>query len=159
LWHGANWTFIIWGLIHALCYLPLLYINTTRKYTDTVARNKPFPNFKELLSIIFTFMLTTIAWIFFRAENVDHAFNYLNAIWSESIWQMPDFGNNSLALTTFLLVGFMFIIEWIARDHNFALEKLAMSWKRPLRWTFYYLIILSIFYFFGNEQAFIYFQF
>lgn len=159
LWHGANWTFIIWGLIHALCYLPLLYINTTRKYTDTVARNKPFPNFKELLSIIFTFMLTTIAWIFFRAENVDHAFNYLNAIWSESIWQMPDFVNNSLALTTFLLVGFMFIIEWIARDHNFALEKLAMSWKRPLRWTFYYLIILSIFYFFGSEQEFIYFQF
>jgi D-alanyl-lipoteichoic acid acyltransferase DltB (MBOAT superfamily) len=159
LWHGANWTFIIWGLIHALCYMPLLFLNTTRTYTDTVAVNQLLPNLKELLSILFTFILTTLAWIFFRAETVGHAFNYLNAIWSESIWQVPNFGKNSSALITLLLVGFMLVIEWIAREHNFALEKLATNWKRPLRWTFYYLIILSIFYFFGSEQEFIYFQF
>jgi D-alanyl-lipoteichoic acid acyltransferase DltB (MBOAT superfamily) len=159
LWHGANWTFIIWGLIHALCYMPLLFLNTTRTYTDTVAVNQQLPNLKELLAILFTFILTTLAWIFFRAETVDHAFNYLNAIWSVDTWQVPDFGNNRMAFTTLLLVGFMLFIEWIAREHNFALEKLATNWKRPLRWTFYYLIILSIFYFFGSEQEFIYFQF
>jgi hypothetical protein len=124
-----------------------------------VAVNQLLPNLKELLSILFTFILTTLAWIFFRAETVGHAFNYLNAIWSESIWQVPNFGKNSSALITLLLVGFMLVIEWIAREHNFALEKLATNWKRPLRWTFYYLIILSIFYFFGSEQEFIYFQF
>src|SRR5690606_16954384 len=73
LWHGANWTFIVWGFLNALYFLPVLLTKRNRNHIDIVARNKFLPNFKELLGIIVTFSLTVFAWIFFRAENLTHA--------------------------------------------------------------------------------------
>lgn len=159
LWHGANWTFIIWGLIHAIFYLPLLWLNTTRKFTNIVAENRFFPSVHELFSMFVTFIITTIAWIFFRAETVRQAFDYYQALWSSSILNSPNFSDNLLALTVLLLVGFMLCIEWITRRSNFALEHFGLGWHLNLRWAFYYMLIFSIFYYFGSEQEFIYFQF
>ena len=69
-WHGANWTFIVWGLIHAMLYLPLFLRGKNRKYTTLiVAGDKWFPNLKELLQMGVTFFLVMIAWVFFRSEN------------------------------------------------------------------------------------------
>ena len=74
-WHGANWTFIAWGAINAIYFLPLFLTNRNRKNIDVVALNRVLPSLKELINIVSTFILTVFAWIFFRAENINHAFS------------------------------------------------------------------------------------
>ncbi|RYG41043.1 MAG: MBOAT family protein, partial [Chitinophagaceae bacterium] len=69
-WHGANWTFIIWGLLNALYIMPSVLIGNNRNYLDTVAGGKLLPDFREFFSMAITFGLTVLAWIFFRAESV-----------------------------------------------------------------------------------------
>ncbi|MDC0957853.1 MBOAT family protein, partial [Flavobacteriaceae bacterium] len=77
-WHGANWTFIIWGALNAIYFLPLLLTNNNRKNLGVVAEGKYLPSFRELFAMLTTFLLTVFAWIFFRADNVNHAFRIVN---------------------------------------------------------------------------------
>src|SRR5690606_34552897 len=72
-WHGANWTFIVWGALNAIYFLPLLLTNNNRNNLEIVAQGKYFPTWKEWLAMCITFGLTVFAWIFFRAENIGHA--------------------------------------------------------------------------------------
>ena len=81
-WHGANWTFIIWGGLNALYFLPSMLLNKNRMNLGTVAEGKLLPSVKDLLNMSITFALTLFAWIFFRAENVQHAFQYISQIFS-----------------------------------------------------------------------------
>ncbi|MFH0735507.1 MAG: MBOAT family O-acyltransferase [bacterium] len=158
-WHGANWTFIIWGALNALFFLPLLLSNKNRKNLDIVAKGKLFPNLKELLLMLGTFALTVFAWIFFRANNVGHAISYITRIFSSSIFEIPNFDGMRMGLTTIMLVVIFVIIEWNGRESKYAIEQLGQKWKRPLRYAMYYIIIISIFWYAGKEQQFIYFQF
>jgi alginate O-acetyltransferase complex protein AlgI len=83
-WHGANWTFIIWGLFHALLFLPLLLLdlNKTNRSEDIGGANV-FPGSREFGQMILTFSLVTIGWIFFRAPDISTAFSYLGRIISD----------------------------------------------------------------------------
>ena len=76
-WHGAKWTFIAWGAINALYFIPLLVLKKNRVHTDSVALNKVFPNAREFIQMAATFVLVTIAWVFFRAENIALATDYI----------------------------------------------------------------------------------
>ena len=156
LWHGANWTFIIWGFLNALYFLPLLLTKRNRNFIDIVAKDSRFPTFKELLSMLLTFGLTVLAWIFFRAESVGHALNYLKGILSSSLLQLPSIRPSDLI---FLIILFL-LIEWIGRRNRFAIEFLLTSKSKVLRWSFYMVIIILTFIFSSEtEQEFIYFQF
>lgn len=154
-WHGANWTFIIWGALNAVFFLPLLLSNKNRNHLGIVAENRLLPSFKEIINIGMTFLLTTFAWIFFRAENVKHAISYISSILSKSTFTTPEI----VPKTLILLISLFMIIEWLGRKHQYALEKAGSNWKKPFRYTMYYAIILMIFWFGGKEQNFIYFQF
>lgn len=156
-WHGANWTFIFWGGLNALYFLPLLIFNKNRQHLDIVAKGKYLPTFKEFFQILMTFSLTVFAWIFFRAENIGHAFRYISEIFSTSLISMPGFKN---PIIIFLVLIFI-IIEWVGREQEFALEQFGLNWNKYLRWFFYYCITISIIisHFEGQEQEFIYFQF
>ena len=159
-WHGANWTFIIWGALNAIYFLPLLLLNKNRINTDVVAQNKNIPSLKELLLMINTFMLTVFAWIFFRAENISHAFSYINTIFSELIFTIPEFQNMKQAGITLLLIMFFMIIEWFGRKEKYAYENIKNindTFKRHIIYILTIVIILM----FGNfqENQFIYFQF
>lgn len=90
-WHGANWTFIVWGALNAVYFLPLLLAKRNRVNIEIVAKGKYLPSFKEILAMMTTFSLTLLAWIFFRAESVGHALNYLNEIFSSSLFLAPEF--------------------------------------------------------------------
>lgn len=158
-WHGANWTFIVWGALNAIYFLPLLLTNNNRNNLETVALGKLLPNFRELLSILFTFGLTVFAWIFFRAENIAHAINYISEILSPSLFSIPKFSGMYNAIITIILVGVFVVIEWLGRDGQYAISNLWVKWKRPLRYAMYYAIMIAIFWFGGKEQQFIYFQF
>ncbi|MFZ2432367.1 MAG: MBOAT family O-acyltransferase [Lutibacter sp.] len=154
-WHGANWTFIVWGALNALYFLPLMVFNKNRQHLDNVAKGRNLPNLKEFFQILITFGLTVFAWIFFRAENIGHAFRYISEIFSASLFSMPGFKNYTII---FLILIFI-LIEWIGREQEHALEKLGLSWNRSFRYGMYYAIIIAIFLYGGKEQQFIYFQF
>ena len=156
-WHGANWTFIVWGLVNALYIMPSVIFKTNRTNLDIVAKGKYFPTIKELLSMSITFCLTVLAWIFFRANNLSHAFSYISGIFSSSLFTSPYLPETSAQ--TLLLTGAFFVIEWLGREQHYAIAHLGLTLYRPVRWTMYYSIILTVLYFAGNKQPFIYFQF
>ncbi|MDD3080348.1 MAG: MBOAT family protein [Paludibacter sp.] len=158
-WHGANWTFIAWGGLNALYFLPLLLTKNNRKNLDTVAKGRILPTFKETLQMLLTFGIVVFGWIFFRAENIDHAFSYISGIFSSSLFSIPHFSGMKQALTTILLTTLFLAIEWNGRNDKYAIENLGLKWKRPVKWVMYYTIIIAIFWFSGKEQQFIYFQF
>jgi len=158
-WHGPNWTFIIWGALNAIYFLPLLIFNRNRQNIEIVAINSHLPTLKDSINILATFSITCLAWIFFRAENLDHAFNYISRIFDKSLFTIPKFPGAKLEpFFLFLLLTFI-IFEWFGRRGKYALEKLALTWNRPFRWALYYLLIVTIFWYSNNEQEFIYFQF
>lgn len=163
-WHGANWTFIFWGLINALYFLPILLTHKNRKNQDVVAEGRFFPTLKEFISILFTFILTMLAWIFFRANSVQHAFGILTEIFSKSLFSKPVIYEAATDLpilpkTLFLILFIFILIEWIGRGSQFAIEKIGLNWTRPLRLLFYFILIITLFIFSGKDQQFIYFQF
>lgn len=157
-WHGANWTFIIWGLANAIFIMPSIIMKTNRNHIDIVAQGKTILSFKELINMIATFGLIVFTWIFFRAENVGHALSYISGIFDKSLLSFPDL--NKAALATLILIFFFMAIEWLGRQSNYALENLLLSQSRFVCWAFYSLIILLIGLFMQtNETPFIYFQF
>ena len=108
-WHGANWTFIIWGAIHAILYIPLFLATKNRQYiTTVVAENNWLPTLKELLQMGITFFSTTIAWVFFRSESITDGFQY--------IMRMVIHLSYPTIYANGLIVVFIFIIvDWTMR--------------------------------------------
>ena len=93
-WHGANWTFIVWGALNAIYFLPLILTNNNRNNLDIVAQGKYLPSIKEFTLILLTFVLTVFTWIFFRADNIGHAISYISGIFSDSFFTVPYFSGN-----------------------------------------------------------------
>lgn len=153
-WHGANWTFMIWGGLNALYFMPLLIMNRNRQNIEVAAQGKFLPSFKECFQILFTFLITCIAWIFFRAESVTQAIHYIGRVFSRELLSIP----HPLPVKVLALIGFMLIIEWINRERFHGLE---INRFRPwIRRIFYLVVIYIILRYanFGNNE-FIYFQF
>ncbi len=159
-WHGANWTFIAWGLLNAIYFIPLLLTKNNRKNIEIIGYNKRFPAFRDFFSMIFTFIITCIAWIFFRAENITHAFSIFKKIFSKSFFVLPKF-DDPKKTNAFLIIILLFIItEWFGRRNKYALEFAAFKQKRVVRWALYIFIIFLIGMFMQTEETpFIYFQF
>ncbi|CAM4415103.1 MBOAT family O-acyltransferase [Zobellia nedashkovskayae] len=156
-WHGANWTFIIWGGLNALYFLPLLLSGKNRQNLGVTAEGKILPSIKEIFQIGSTFILTVLAWVFFRAENISHALNYLKGIFDMSFFSKPQiFPTTILSLLTIFI-----FIEWLQREKNHGLEIYGngLLKNRYIRWIAYICIIIVIFSFGGSQQEFIYFQF
>lgn len=164
LWHGANWTFLIWGFISALYFLPSMLLKKNRKFTNTVAEGRILPNMRELLQMITTFTLFSISLIIFRADSIDHAIHYFSKVFSTSLIESPirDFwtintGSHIIYLTisVFLLIA----IEWLQRTKQHGLELDHEQIPRIFRWSIYYTVIIACFMMNGIQQQFIYFQF
>ena len=160
LWHGANWTFVIWGALNAIYFLQLLLLNKNRENLGIVAQGKYFPTIKEAFDVGATFTLTVLAWIFFRAENLAHAISILVRIFSTSLISIPHYTGDESSKTTLILILFFILIEWVGRENQYATEKLGLNWPKPVRWVFYSSIIFLIGMFMQTtETPFIYFQF
>jgi alginate O-acetyltransferase complex protein AlgI len=159
-WHGANWTFIIWGLLNALYIMPSIIFNTNRNNLEIVAKGKYLPTVKEFTSIAITFTLTVFAWIFFRANNVHHAFDIISRIFSKSFFTLPHFPEMKKAFVIIILVILFMMMEWFGREQQYALANIGQKWKRPVRWAFYSAILFAIGMFMQTQETpFIYFQF
>ena len=158
-WHGANWTFIIWGGLNAIYFIPIMLMKRNRANLNTIAQGKYFPNYREFISMLMTFILTVFAWIFFRSENISHAINYINTIFSNSLFSIPEIKLEIELIIIFLILIFFFILEWFGRESKYAIEHLMNKWKWHYRYIFYYIILITIIFFSGKDEEFIYFQF
>ncbi len=162
-WHGANWTFIVWGALNAIYFLPLLLFQKNRSHLEIVAHDSLFPGIKELLNMAGTFLITCFAWIFFRAENISHAFHYLDKMFygfQKRPFQIFNFGFWEMYSPLLYTLIVFIVIEWFGRKDHFAIENIGQIMApRFLRWTFYCVLALFIAYYADNQQEFIYFQF
>ncbi|WP_271766992.1 MBOAT family O-acyltransferase [Aquimarina algiphila] len=158
-WHGANWTFIIWGAIHALLYIPVFLMGRNRIYMNTVvAENKWFPSIKEIAQILLTFSLVTFSRVFFRSESISDAFGFLQQICSDFTYKNYQHPLGYRMIDYFILLGIFILYEFrIRRD-----ERSPFKFKsRITRFLAYTLVILGMLLFFDDniDRSFIYFQF
>ena len=166
-WHGANWTFVLWGAYHALLFVPLLLMNKNRRYRDTVAtitlpdstiKTKWLPSLKEAGQMLLTFALAVFGWIIFRAQDISQFGEVISTICSDSLLSVPYLVNRYYYMPLVINVFIMLIIEWINRtkEHSF---QICIKYKW-LRWTIYLMFILIIFLSIKvDTPQFIYFQF
>ena len=160
-WHGANWTFIVWGALNAMYFLPLLLMKQNRKNLGVVAEGRLLPSLRELLGMSITFFLAVLAWIFFRAENIQHAFIYLKKL----IVGMGPSINGAAFLPgiepplLFSLLFIFIICEWMMRATVHGGNIYLLIKNRWLRTLMYCVTLSCILWFSQQEQEFIYFQF
>ena len=156
-WHGANWTFIAWGVYHALLFLPLILTGKNRKYTNQIAEDRYLPSYKEAGQMMLTFILVVFGWIVFRAESIGQAWGYVCCMIDKSIFSIPWLKAREFYIPTTVSIIAMLVIEWLFRNSGFGFDT-----KRLPKWLQYvliYVICLSIFFFSGRNETFIYFQF
>jgi len=151
-WHGANWKFIIWGLIHAILYIPLFIRGENRRYTTSiVAEGKFLPSLKELFQMGSTFSLTMLAWVFFRSDSISSAFDYLFKM-------IIEFGTPLSNRGGIIFILLFVLIEWLMKKD--VRNPLSFN-NNYIRYCVYIILIIIITCFSGNSDSieFIYFQF
>lgn len=154
-WHGANWTFIVWGALHAVFFLPLLVTQNNRNNIESVAKGKSLPTFHEVIEIVSTFSLTAFAWIFFRSKTVAEAIAYIKNMFSFNFdggFQFLDFDRYSTELL--LLLGLFVFFEWNAREQEHPIKGRFVRLKALV--IIITILILGVF---SSPADFIYFQF
>ena len=151
LWHGANWTFLIWGILNGIYYIPYIFFKKD-KFPQVVAYKTFLPSIKESLQIVTTFFLVLISWTFFRAESIGHAWLYLGQMMDPSLLSIPNAFRGALIAIIFL-VG----VEWLQRDKEYVLQFDSAPWV--FRWGTYMGLAIFTLGMFKADQQFIYFQF
>lgn len=140
-WHGANWTFIIWGFLNALFIMPSIILKTNRNNLNIVAEGRLFPNFREIIQLIITFSLACFAWIFFRSASVTDAFSYIGRLFSTlgtGIGYPYKLLNGDLKVLIFVVI--MLIFEWFMREELHPLRKPFTKLPTIARWVIYFLL-------------------
>ena len=154
-WHGANWTFIFWGGINALFFIPLLIMKKNRVNTDTVAENRFLPSLKECLKMISTFLIVLFGWVFFRADSITQAFLYIQRIFTADVLFIERLKISRFSFEIIPLIGILLLFEWFSRNEEFPL----VSKKNSFTKVSLVIILIIMFGSFSSIQEFIYFQF
>jgi len=159
LWHGARWTFVAWGLLHALYYLPGLIAGRNRRFIADSKATDLVLDLRTLVQIFATFSATCLAWVFFRSQSITESFSYIKGIFDSSILEMPYFYQHEKVPTVILLILFLLIVEYRGRDFEHPLRALSKKSKQ-YRWVFFMLLLVITVLFARTEEVpFIYFQF
>ncbi len=155
-WHGASWNFIVWGFMHACAFLPLLIMNKNRKHvTDVVAQNRQWPNLKELWQMGTTFVFVTLAWVFFRADNITIAIDYLKRMMGSLLHSPSQIFELGVSKMVFVYIFVLLGGDWYLRRNE-----REISIKQPwVEFIISALLIILILFNIYRETTFIYFQF
>jgi alginate O-acetyltransferase complex protein AlgI len=154
LWHGANWTYISFGLLHGLYFVPLVLYNklNVKQNPGTVS----LPSLKDLLLMLLTFVMIMIAGILFKSADLNAAIHYFLGLFSQSILAAPQIKVKSVIVFIVLLLA----VEWVGRSKSFPLENLQLRWKPFYRWIIYsFFMALILIEGAFRQTNFIYFQF
>ena len=147
-WHGARWTFVVFGFLHGLYFIPLILKGTMNKKVKRDP-NKKLPNLNELGHMLKNMAMVTIAFVFFRSDTLSQAFGILKKIASRSLLEHP----TNISLRYLLVILAFMIVEWIRQNPKL---KISLITYRPV---FYVLISIMVFLYFGKQASFIYFKF
>ncbi|WP_317169085.1 MBOAT family O-acyltransferase [Flavivirga algicola] len=155
-WHGANWTFVFYGLLHGIYFIPLVYSGKMNS-SEIVAKGKLFPSIIEFIKMLLLFVLIMLTDVFFRANSIKEAINYIVSIFSYDIFSIPQGMFSSNYMITIFLLFIFFFIEWNNREkkHDFEIK----NYNIFLRWSSYIFLFLLILFFGKSSETFIYFQF
>ena len=153
-WHGANWTYVVWGFINAVYFLPLLLSNSNRNNMDAIVLKWNFDSAKVIMSILYTFLLTCIAWIFFRASTITDAFSYLKRIITDRHFGSQYLENERYNYELLLLIGIFVLVEWNNRN-----KVEPLSGKKSLLKLSLAIAAILAFGTYSDYKEFIYFQF
>ncbi len=169
LWHGANWTFLIWGALHGFYIIISIASQKLRRYMAKKVFLDRLPTLNNFLKVLVTFTLVTFAWIFFRANTIGQAFYISKSIITDSFGDIPNLIGKShtgldLKITKMellLSIIFIFFLEGVQILHSrYNLIKVSMNYPAYYRWTVYYLFLFTMLYFISSSShSFIYFQF
>ena len=139
LWHGSDYTFIVWGLLNGAL---LIMYHLQSKPRKKMLKRLNIRNNNTILVILesgLTLFLILLAWIFFRSESVKDSFQFINGVFSASLFTLPEVRPK----VTILLTAIYFGIEWTGREDLYPIAS-RLRFSRPLRWTFYYGIVLAV---------------
>jgi D-alanyl-lipoteichoic acid acyltransferase DltB (MBOAT superfamily) len=153
-WHGADWTFLAWGAVHALLFLPLILTNKNKRYVENIASEELLPSLKEFFQILATFTLVMLAWVLFRADTIDDAMNYLKNLVTKFSFEIEYMPIERYSIELMGLIFTFISIEWVHRrfEHPFV-----GKWKwLKITVAVIMLVTLGVY---SNYQEFIYFQF
>lgn len=153
-WHGANWTFIAWGVLNSIFVVIDNFILKT-KFEGVVANGRKIPSLKEVAQVLSTFLLVSVLWVFFRAETITEAADYIKRIFTEALFKLPEVRPSIV----FILIFVLLIFEWLGRHRDFAFQNMYNIKSKYLRWFIYNAILAIILLFGATPQTFIYFQF
>lgn len=160
IWHGANWTFIAWGTLNAVYFIPYLIFKKKKSHKGIVAENSNFPSFKEVYNIFISFILSVLAIILFRAQTITEAWSFYKGMIDFSLLSLPYYRGIGYSRPLLILIVFFMLIEWYGRRESHALAGLSNIKSTLVRKLIYFLIILLIgVYMWAETSDFIYFQF
>lgn len=159
LWHGANWTYALFGLYHGLLFIPLIYSGAFSKKTKIKTYNNVnIPIFQDVCKMILTLSLFTFGMIIFRAESLVDVFSYLSYIFNDSLLSSPWLINRGWYIPLAMSICFMIILEWIYRADDHALKLKGIN-NVALRYMIYLLIVGLCAYYAADAETYIYVQF
>ena len=156
LWHGANWTFVLWGAFHALLFLPLLLAGRNRRRLGVTAEGRALPSAGEAAGMAGTFLLVLLGWALFRARSVGEALRWYGEMFNPCSFGALHGLPRELA-TALIGAAVMFAVEWAARRGQHGLSRLPRL--RFARWVAYYVLLWLVVFYAPGSQTFIYFQF
>lgn len=156
LWHGANWTFVVWGLFQLIGFFPPTLRGGKSQHDDDALNVRRLPSVRQLLQMAVTFVFVCTGWVFFRSADMASALHRIAVMYTTNPLHKPFCG-----LGAFLPVVFVVMVEWLMRTHRHALDirGTGLLRYRAVRWAVYYALIFATILWGGQQSAFIYFQF
>lgn len=153
-WHGANWTYIAWGLINAIYFLPLLLLKRNRNNLETVSLSFNWISVRTFFSMLLTFAITCLAWIFFRAPTITDAIQYIKRIFTNQSFTSQYFSIERYNYEILVLIGVFVLVEWNSR---YKIEPISGKYSYlKMGLCLMALLALGIY---SDYKQFIYFQF
>lgn len=158
LWHGANWTFGLFGLYHAMLYVPLVLSGSFGKNKKLRPNEYGLPKLEDFWKMLANFFFVSLGFIIFHAESITDAFRFFSGILSTSLFTMPSL---PLKKATMVFILIVLILEWTTRkkEHPLQFSTDGIFKYSAVRYLVYSVISLMLFLFAGEVETFIYFQF
>ena len=156
IWHGANWTYVLFGFLHGCYFIPLIVKGTMNK-RKKIATDKLLPSFGELINVLATFTLVMFTFIIFRSESLQQGYHFIHNIFTRSLFTTPDI----MPWYILLFIVFFLTVEWSGREYEFAIAYMGLKLNTQIRWGIYLIFSVLILYFnfYNTKTDFIYFQF